>query len=453
MKNSRLLTLGAFVATSAVALTGCAGGGAPAGEPVASTSVTLSYGLWDSNQLPSYEECAAGFTAANPDIAVTIEQIGWDDYWAKINNGFVSGDNYDVFTSHLAFFPEFQANEQILPLDDYIAEAGVDLSIYQDGLASLWTNPEGQQFGLPKDFDTIALFYNQKLADEAGITKEQLDSLTWNPSDGGTYEDIIARLTVDKNGVRGDEAGFDKTKVATYGIWMEGSGGGDGQTQWSFLTGTTGWNHTNGVWGDTYNYDDPRFQETIAWWTSLQDKGYMPEWKAQDGVNWSEQLAAGTVAMASNGSWMTGSVFGAASDSFVPAVAPTPVGPSGERSSMYNGLADNIWVGTDHPDEAAKWVAYLGSAECQDVVAENAVVFPAIKSSTEKAGEAFAAKGVDVNAFLVHVEEGTTFLFPITDRKSDVNALMGPAMEAIMSGQADPSSLTAVNDQVNALFN
>lgn len=448
MKNSRILALGAFVATSAVILTGCAGGS----DAAETGAVTLKYGLWDANQLPSYEQCAADFTAVNPDIAIEIEQIGWDDYWAKINNGFVSGENYDVFTSHLAFFPEFQANGQILPLADAIEANGVDLSIYQDGLASLWTNPDGEQFGLPKDFDTVALFYNQKLADEAGIAKEQLDSLTWNPEDGGTYEDVIARLTVDENGVRGDEPGFDKTKVATYGIWMEGSGGGDGQTQWSFLTGTTGWSHTDGVWGEKYNYDDPRFQETIAWWKTLQDKGYMPAWEAQDGVSWSEQLAAGTVAMASNGSWMTGSVFGAASDSFVPAVAPTPVGPSGERSSMYNGLADNIWAGTDHPEEAGKWVAYLGSAECQDVVAENAVVFPAIKTSTEKAGEAFSAKGVDVNAFLVHVEEGTTFLFPITDNKSDVNALMTPAMEAIMSGSADVDTLDAVTEQVNALF-
>ena len=89
------------------------------------------------------------------------------------------------------------------------------------------------------------------------------------------FEQVVAALTVDKNGVRGNEAGFDKNNVATYGIWMEGSGGGDGQTQWSVLTGTNDWTHTNGVWGDKYNYDSKKFQETIAWWKSLQDKGYI----------------------------------------------------------------------------------------------------------------------------------------------------------------------------------
>lgn len=442
MKSKKLVAIGAVIATAALGLTGCTGNSG-------SGDVTLKYGLWDANQLPSYEQCAADFTAETG-IKVDVEQIGWDDYWAKINNGFVSGDNYDVFTSHLAFYPEFVNSKQILPLDT--SKNGIDLSIYQDGLAELWTSPSGDQYGLPKDFDTVAMFYNENDLAPAGITKEQIDNMTWNPTDGGTYEQVIAALTVDKNGVHGNQPGFDKNNVATYGIWMEGSGGGDGQTQWSFLTGTNDWTHTNGVWGDKYNYDSKKFQETIAWWKSLQDKGYMPTWEAQDGVSWSEQLAAGTVAMASNGSWMIGSVFGSASDTFKPAVAPTPVGPNGKRASMYNGLADNIWAGTKHPAEAQEFVAYLGSPACQDIVASNAVVFPAIKTATEKAQSAFTAKGVDVEAFLVHVKDGSTFLFPITDYKSDIGAIMTPAMEAIMSGKAGVETLTDANKQVNDLF-
>lgn len=441
MKSKKLVAIGAVIATAALGLTGCAGGG--------SGDTTLKYGLWDANQLPSYQQCAADFTKETG-IKVDVEQIGWDDYWAKINNGFVSGDNYDVFTSHLAFYPEFVNSKQILPLDT--TKNGIDLSIYQDGLAELWTSPSGEQYGLPKDFDTVAMFYNENDLAAAGVTKEQIDTMTWNPTDGGTYEQVIAALTVDKNGVHGNQPGFDKNNVATYGIWMEGSGGGDGQTQWSFLTGSNDWTHTNGVWGDKYNYDSPKFQETIAWWKSLQDKGYMPTWEAQDGVSWSEQLAAGTVAMASNGSWMIGSVFGSASDTFKPAVAPTPVGPNGQRASMYNGLADNIWAGTKHPAEAQEFVAYLGSPACQDIVASNAVVFPAIKTATEKAQSAFTAKGVDVEAFLVHVKDGSTFLFPITDYKSDIGAIMTPAMEAIMSGKAGVETLTDANKQVNDLF-
>ncbi|TXN29825.1 ABC transporter substrate-binding protein [Lacisediminihabitans profunda] len=447
MKKNRVAI--ALIAAVPLLLAGCA-----ATAPAASTSTatTLSYGLWDANQAPAYTQCAADFHKANPKITVKVEQLGWDDYWSKITTGFVSGSNYDVFTSHLSQFPQFMLNKQILPLDSYIKADGVDLKAYQPGLAELWKGSDGKQYGLPKDFDTIALFYNKQLTDAAGLSADQLANLKWNPDNGGTYEAAIAHLTVDKNGHRGDEAGFDKNNVATYGIWMENSGGGDGQTQWSFLAATTGWKSTNGVWGNKYNYNDPKFQKTIDWWQSLVGKGYMPSFEAQTGIGWSDQLAAGKVAIASNGSWMTGAVFGAKSATFTPALAPTPTGPNGKRASMFNGLADNIWAGTKHPAEAWKWVKYLGSLACQSVVAKAGVVFPAIPAATDAAVASFKAKGIDVSPFTIQVKDKTTFLYPITDHRSDVNALITPAMEAVMSGKAKASSLSAVNTQINALF-
>ncbi|MDN4472426.1 ABC transporter substrate-binding protein [Demequina zhanjiangensis] len=453
MKKSLITPVAA--AASLALLAGCTGGddGSSSSEGGGGDATTISYGLWDSNQLPAYQQCAADFSAANPQYTVDIEQIGWDDYWSKITTGFVSGENYDVFTSHVAYYPEFQKNNQVLPLDEYIAADGVDLSVYQDGLVDLWQSPDGVQYGLPKDFDTIALFYNEQMAEAAGLSAEDMAGLTWNPDDGGTYEQAIAHLTIDANGVRGDEPGFDKDNVDTYGLWMEGAGGADGQTQWSFLTASLGWTQTDGAWAEEYHFDDPRFAETIDWWYSLVEKGYMPSYAAQEGISWADQLIAGKAAIVPNGSWMTGYVFGSASDTFTPAVAETPVGPDGSSWSMLNGLADNISATTDNPDAAWAWVKYLGSADCQDVVADAAVVFPAIKTSTDKAVAAFEANGVGVSAFTDHVDAGTTVLFPITDFKSDVNAIMAPAMEAIMSGSTGTDSLVAANESVNALFN
>ena len=66
---------------------------------------------------------------------------------------------------------------------------------------------------------------------------------------------------------------------------------------------------------------------------------------------------------------------------------------------MYNGLADSIWVGSKNKPAAAKWVEFLGSPDCQNIVGEKAVVFPAIPEATDKAEAAFKAKGVDVPAF------------------------------------------------------
>src|SRR5699024_502827 len=151
---------------------------------------------------------------------------------------------------------------------------------YQPGLADLWKSQDGKRYGLPKDFDTIGLFCNKKYVQDAGIKEPDLQTLAWNPQDGGTYEQAIAHPTVDNNGKRGDEPGFDKTKVKVYGLGLDGnSGGPNGQTQWSMYTGSTSpaWTATDkNPWGTHYNFDQPQFQETITWFKSLIDKGYMP---------------------------------------------------------------------------------------------------------------------------------------------------------------------------------
>lgn len=435
----------AALAVVALSLSGCGGG-----TPTAANG-EISYWLWDANQLPAYQQCATDFHEANPELSVKITQRGWDDYWSVLTNSFVAGTAPDVFTDHLSKFPDFVAKKQLLPLDDAVANDMVDTTAFIPGLADLWVGQDGKRYGLPKDWDTVGMFYNKAMTTSAGITDEQMAALTWNPNDGGSYEKAIAHLTVDKNGKRGDEAGFDKSKVDVYGLGLAGSGSGQGQTEWSFLTGTTGWTHTDeNPWGTKYNYDDPKFQETISWWASLVDKGYMPKLETTVGASVADTFGAGKSAINTNGDWMIGQY--KSYKGMDVGIAPTPLGVDGKRSSMFNGLADSISAGTKNKEGATKWVQYLASAKCQDVVAAKAVVFPAIKSSSDLAEKAFAEKGTDVSAFTQQVKDGTTFLFPITDNAAKVDAIMKPAMDAVLSGKVPASSLTDANNQVNELF-
>ena len=341
---------------------------------------------------------------------------------------------------------------QLVALDETLKADGVKTDIYQKGLADLWVGQDGKRYGLPKDFDTVAIFYNKKLIKDAGVADADLAKLTWNPTDGGSYEKLIAHLTVDANGKRGDEAGFDKTKVKVYGLGLDGgSGGGNGQTQWSMYTGTTSWTVTDkNPWGTKYNYDKPEFQNTISWMRGLIEKGYAPTIEAVTGQSSADIYGAGKYAMITNGSWMINQMF--SYKGVETGIAPTPTGPSGKRASMYNGLADSVWVGSKNKATAIKWVEFLGSAACQDIVGKAGAVFPAIPSGTDLAQAAFQSKGVDVTNFLVHVKDGTTFLFPFTDHASQLTNIMQPAVDAVMTGKAKPDSLTAANKQVNQLF-
>jgi multiple sugar transport system substrate-binding protein len=416
----------------------------------AQDSVTIRYALWDTNQLPSYEQCAADFMAANPNITVEVEQLGWDDYWTGISTGFISGDAPDVFTDHLAKYPEFVALEQLVDIQPLVERDGVATDIYYPGLADLWTR-DGARYGLPKDWDTVAIFYNQDLVEAAGIDPATLNELTWNPDDGGTFEQVIAQLTIDANGNNGLSPDFDKNNVVQYGYAGNGMGGPYGQTEWSWLAYTTGWVVNNGVWGDEYYYDDPRFASSIQWLANLWlEKGYAHPLEEQTSLGRPALFQSGNVGLIVDGSWMIGTYLGS---EFPVGFARLPIGPEG-RMSMFNGLADSIWVGTEHVEESWQWVKYLASIDCQMVVGEAGAVFPAIPEAADASLQVRADAGVDVSAFVDQAnEEGGTFLFPITDFGGEINTIMNETMDSIGLGQVDAATaLPAANEEVNSLF-
>lgn len=423
----------------------------PAPEP-SGEAVELDYWLWDNNQQPFYQTCADNFTAANPNISINVTQLGWGDYWDGITAGFATGDVPDVFTNHLAQYPGFVDAGVLLPLNDFIAEQSVPTDIYWEGLAELWIAPNGDRYGLPKDFDTVALVVNENKLEGSGLTLDDLGALDWNPDDGGTFEAAIAALSVDANGVRGNEDGFDAGNVETYGFTPNAAyADAYSQTGWSAFTGGTGWEYLDtNPWGGEYFYDDDRFTSTITWWASLVEKGFMPDSETLSGSGADTIFADGTAATMTDGSWKIGTW--TSTEGVAGAFVPTPVGPSGSRASMYNGLADSITTASEHPAEAFEWVKYMASAECQEVIGGGAVVFPAIPSATATAQEAHAANGVNVEAFTVHVDEGTTFLFPITVEGSDIQTIMGNAIDSVMRGEGDVSGILAANDEINELI-
>lgn len=464
--NRRFLLLTSLLIVASLLIAACGGGGAaeptaaPApsdGEaataaPAASSgeAVTLEYWLWDSNQLPAYQQCADDFMAKNPNITINISQKGWDDYWSGIQNGMIAGDAPDVFTDHLAKYPEFASKGQLVDIQPYVDRDGVDLSVYLSGLADLWSR-DGKRYGLPKDWDTIAVVYNKDMLDAAGVTVDELNNTTWNPDDGGSWAELVAKLTLDENGKNALDPAFDMTKVAQYGFIPDGPADTYGQTGWSWLANTTGFKLVDQLWGTKYNYDDPRLIGTIQWIADMMAKGeYMPL-ELVSSLGSSAAFNAGKGALTANGSWMIGEF--AKNATFPFGFARLPQGPEG-RKSMFNGLADSITISSKHPEEAWQWVKYLASADCANVVGDAGVVFPAQQSGVDRAIAAYKAKNLDVSPFTDQATEaGGTFLFPVTDNASEITSIMTPVMQGILLGQTKAAdALPAANAEVNATF-
>jgi multiple sugar transport system substrate-binding protein len=434
----RLLIIIALTSTVAA----CGGSSQP--TRTADGKTLVRYQLWDTNQKPVYQKCADKFEQANPDIKIQIENKNWGDYWSGLARGFIAETAPDVFTDHLGKYPQFAQSEVIEP----VSTRAVDMNQYLPGLAKLWRSPAGKQYGYPKDWDTVALVVNEDMLKKAGVSKQQLDTASWNPDDGGTFQQIVAKLTIDGHGKRGDEPGFDPGNVKVYGLAFDPGSLTYGQTTWAGFAASLGFKlNDKNPWGSRYNYDSPAFTKTFTWWRNMIRKGYMPSLEQARTLGQSAAFQSGRAALAIDGDWTIGTY--SATKGIDVGYAPQPAGPNGSWS-MYNGLADAIWVGSKVKPQATKWVQFMASKDCQSIVGSMAVVFPAIKSEIPKAVAKHDKDGIDVSAFTSYIKSGKTVLYPITDKAPQINLIVQPTLEEFLNGDDDAATVfKKMNDQVN----
>ncbi|WP_370971011.1 sugar ABC transporter substrate-binding protein [Amycolatopsis sp. cg9] len=423
-----------LVATMGALLAACGGGSA------SGSGTTVNWWTWDDKQAAAYQQCASAFEKANPGTTVKITQYNVDDYFTKLTAGFVAGTAPDAFQNSVQYFQAYASQHQLLPLDDLIARDGFDLGKYSVGVDS-WKFTDGKQYALPLDWATAGLYYSTDAITKAGYTPADVAKLTWNPDDGGTFGAMAAHLTVDRNGVRGDQPGFDKDAVATYGVGQLASRDFIGQTTWSSFAPTTGWRFGDKQqWPTKVNYDDPRFVKTAAWIRSLTDRGFSPKigtftTGGQATISDTDLLGSGKVAMETAGSWS------AATFAKLPGVqvglAPTVLGPSGKRAALSNSNGDTIWAGTKNPDLTWKWVSYLGSAECQTAASASGSFFPSIPAAMDSAASAMRGQGVDLSVFTTMLKDGTLYPAAVYGNGAALEEAERPLFEAYFGHQRD----------------
>ncbi|GAA0423911.1 ABC transporter substrate-binding protein [Leifsonia naganoensis] len=449
MMRKKVLAASSLLLLAAATLTACSSSSAPSTDSTPKAGTTITYALWDSNQKPAYQQCAADFKKSTG-ITVNVQQTDWGNYWTGLATGFVAGTAPDVFTDVTSNYPDFVDQKQITDLTPLIKKDGIDLGQYIPVTLQNW-KMDGKYYGLPKDLDAIGLAYSAQAVSAAGVDPSSLGSLTWNPTDGGTFGKLIKTLTVDTSGRNGLDPAFDKTKVARYGIAGVDLTSFDGQASWGNLAMSLGTNLlTPNPFGTTWKYDDPNTIATISWYQKMVADGFIQPSSLNSGLGLPALFDAGKIAMATDGSWDAASL--SATKTKI-AWQNLPTGPKGRRT-YSNSLADSISAGTKHPAEAWAWVKYLASPACQDTVASYAVVIPAITTSSEKAKAAYESKGLDMSAIFTTISDAkATEALPVTSHISQVNQYAPSAIQDIFLNNADPKkTLTALQQKVDALY-
>ncbi|WP_037569204.1 ABC transporter substrate-binding protein [Phaeacidiphilus oryzae] len=445
MRISRVSAIVAAAALIAV-VTGCAGGSGSSG------SKTVNWWTWDDKQAAAYKTCATAFEKANPGVTVDISQYNVDDYFTKLTAGFVAGDAPDAFQNSAQFFQSYASLHQLQPLDDYIKADKFDLSRFSVGV-NQWKYSDGQQYGLPLDWSAAGTYFNQTALTKAGYSAADVSKLNWNPDNGGTLGKMIAHLTIDDKGRRGDQPGFDKNHVKTYGFGEMAAKDFTGQTTWSPLLSSTGWRQGNTtMWPTRFNYDDPRFVKTMDWIRSLEDKGYIPKIGAfSDSVSDVELLSSGKVAMEIGGSWEATTF--AKIPNLKVGIAATPYGPDGKTRSVASGSnGNNIWAGSKNKDLAWKWISYMGSEKCQTMASASGSFFPSISASMTAETNTFAKQGIDLSVFNDMLKDKTLYQGPVYANGQAVQSATEPLFEAYFAHQKNDDVFASMAEQTKSLL-
>lgn len=202
MKRKLCMALSALMMVS-----GMAGFGIVAGA--SDGDVTLRYGIWDDNQKAALREIADKFEEENPGIKVEIEVTPWKDYWTTLETSATGGSAPDVFWMNAPHFAMYAQGGMLTSLDDAIGDSEVaSKADFPESLVDMYSD-NGVWYGMPKGFDTIAVYYNKELFDNAGVAYPTTD-WTWDD-----YVSIAKQLTDADNGVYGTALQLDEQAGCT----------------------------------------------------------------------------------------------------------------------------------------------------------------------------------------------------------------------------------------------
>ncbi|WP_227396063.1 ABC transporter substrate-binding protein [Jeotgalibacillus aurantiacus] len=149
-------------------LAGCSSdnGGEGSSDEGGKTTITLAGWGGNPTEQDLLQQTLDDFEAQNPDIDVKLEVIA-DQYMDVMKTRLIGGEGPDVFYLDAFEAPAMIETGVLEPLDDYVTEE-FDVEDFEAPLLEAFQK-DGVTYGFPKDYSTLALFYNKTMFEEAGV--------------------------------------------------------------------------------------------------------------------------------------------------------------------------------------------------------------------------------------------------------------------------------------------
>ncbi|GGR86916.1 extracellular solute-binding protein [Streptomyces rubiginosohelvolus] len=352
----RGITATALVAALALAATACGSDDETGSKSSGELSGTVTW--WDTSSVGSedkvFKKLAEGFEKKHPKVDVKYVNVPFGEAQNKFKNAAQAGDGApDVIRSEVAWTPDFANLGYLAPLDGTAALKNQD-DFLKQAVAS--TKYEDKTYAVPQVIDSMGIFYNKKMFEEAGVEA---------PANLADLKTVAKKI---------------KDKTGKTGLYLRGD---DPYYFLSFLYGEGGDMVDAG--SKSVTIDKPEGVKAFKAVKALVDDG-TAKTDASDG--WENMMQAfknGDVAMMINGPWavadtLTGKEF---TDKGNLGVAPVPAG-SAAQGAPQGGHNLAVYAGSKNLDASYAFVEYMTSVDSQATAAGELNLLPTRTSAYAK---------------------------------------------------------------------
>jgi multiple sugar transport system substrate-binding protein len=313
-------------------------------------NATLRVSSWgDTSEQGVNRDALARFNQVYPDVKITYEPQP-SDYQTKLLAQISGGSQPDVFYVDPGLAYQLIPNGILLDLTAALAETGRSKDDYFPSLLGIFTGKDGKIYGLPKDFGSLAIFYNT-------------DTVKTPPKEGWTQDDFTAF-------VKENNSGSGQTQVFGF------SAAADFERWGAFALA----NGAKIIDNNKCAINSDVGVSTLDWWYGMYKDG-IATIPADVGAGWSgEAFAKKRVASVAEGGWMIPflddpkAAFGVKYDA-----VPLPVGKSGGKADL---LFFNAWgasAKSKFPKAAAALALFLASRENEGAILQTGFALPALQ--------------------------------------------------------------------------
>jgi multiple sugar transport system substrate-binding protein len=338
----------------------CMAGGVEASADTSEKTV-INFYYWDEGQKEGMDEMIALFEESQDDVVVEPTIVPWGEYWTKLQTALPTGTGPDVFWMNL-YASDYIDSGLLLDLTDGLEESGFDESKYPEAVLEMYEK-DGKIYGVPKDYDGMAIYYNKAIFDEMGVDY---------PEAGWTWDDLL-------------ETAQALTNESHYGI-VSRPDANSGYQNFVFENG--------GSFVDENQMPLVNGTEVTEALQFMHDLMYVynvsPTGSEQLEFSPTDMFISGQAAMITDGSWALSQYVGALGADCQIAELPVKVC----QGATTHGLAYCVSANTSNQEAALKFVEFAATKEAQEATAKGAI--PAYEGTSETWKELYPDQDVQI---------------------------------------------------------